>query len=121
MLYVDEFPSFTTEAFASLLPEARKYGLGLALFTQHLGLMPRAVLEAIVGNAGTMMAFRVGAHDAPFIATQFGNLAPDDLLRLPNYHAYAQLMIDGTKSRAFSIATCPPAIGGSNSRATRDG
>ena len=111
MLYVDEFPSFTTEAFASLLPEARKYRLGLSLFTQHRSLMQPVVLDSIMGNAGTMVVFRVGTQDAPALATQLGDIAPSDLLRLPNHHAYAQLMIDGQKSRAFSVMTCPPTIG----------
>jgi hypothetical protein len=119
MLYVDEFPSFTTEAFASLLPEARKYGLALSLFTQHRSLMQPAVLDAIMGNVGTMIAFRVGAQDTPYLATQLGDVMPADLLRLPNYHAYVQLMVDGSKSRAFSMETCPPAIGGGDSGATR--
>jgi type IV secretory pathway TraG/TraD family ATPase VirD4 len=119
MLYVDEFPSFTTEAFASLLPEARKYGLGLSLFTQHRSLMQPAVLDAIMGNAGTMIAFRVGAQDAPFLATHLGDIASADLLRLPNYHAYVQLMMDGQKSRAFSMHTGTPRIGQRDSKATR--
>lgn len=119
MLAVDEFPSFTTEAFASLLPEARKYGLGLSLFTQHRSLMQPAVLDAIMGNVGTMIAFRVGAQDAPYLATQLGDIAPSDLLRMPNYHAYVQLMIEGQKSRAFSMRTCPLAIGRNDSEATR--
>jgi hypothetical protein len=119
MLYVDEFPSFTTEAFASLLPESRKYGLALSLFTQHRSLMQPAVLDAIMGNVGTMIAFRVGAQDAPYLATQLGDVAQSDLLRLPNYHAYVQLMVDGQKSRAFSMQTCPPPIGRNDSEATR--
>jgi hypothetical protein len=120
MLYVDEFPSFTTEAFASLLPEARKYALALSLFTQHMSLMQPAVLDAIMGNVGTMIAFRLGAQDAPYLAAQLGDIAPSDLLRLPNYHAYVQLMINGQKSRAFSMRTCPANISEDDIGLTRD-
>ena len=108
MLYVDEFPSFTTEAFASLLPEARKYGLGLTLAHQHLSQMQTAVFDAVMGNVGTIIGFRVGAQDAPQVARQLGDVLPADLIRLPNHHAYVQLMIDGEKSRAFSMQTWPP-------------
>lgn len=108
MLHVDEFPSFTTEAFASLLPEARKYGLGLTLAHQHLSQMAVQVQDAVMGNAGTMIAFRVGAQDAPTIARQLDVGTPADLIRLPNHNAYIQLLIDGQKSRAFSMRTWPP-------------
>ena len=110
MLLVDEFPSFTTEAFASLLPEARKYGLSLTLAHQHVSQMERPIFDAVIGNVGTLIAFRVGAQDAPEIARQLGNLPPGDLITLPNHHAYVQLMIDGQKSRAFSMQTWPPPI-----------
>lgn len=116
MLHVDEFPSFTTEAFASLLPEARKYGLGLTLAHQHLSQMGAAVLDAVLGNVGTVIAFRVGAQDAPQIARQLSDVSPDDLIRLPNHHAYAQLMIDGEKSRAFSMRTWPAPMGSGDIR-----
>ena len=107
-LLIDEFPSFTTEAFASLLPEARKYGLSLTLAHQHISQVERPVFDAVLGNVGTVIAFRVGAQDAPQIARQLGDVLPEDLIRLPNHHAFAQLMIDGEKSRAFSMRTWPP-------------
>ena len=110
MLHVDEFPSFTTEAFASLLPESRKYGLGLTLLHQHVSQLQRPVFDAVLGNAGTMIAFRVGAQDASEISRQLGDVSPADLIRLPNHHAYVQLMIDGEKSRPFSMRTWPPPI-----------
>jgi type IV secretory pathway TraG/TraD family ATPase VirD4 len=111
ILAVDEFPSFTTEAFASLLPEARKYGLSLTLVHQHVSQMERGIYDAVMGNVGTVIAFRVGAQDAPEIARQLGDVLPEDLTRLPNHHAYVQLMVDGHKSRAFSMRTWPPLIG----------
>jgi hypothetical protein len=105
MLLVDEFPSFTTEAFASLLPEARKYGIGLTLAHQSISQVVRPVFDAVLGNAGSMIAFRVGAQDAPAIGRQLGDVAPLDLVRLPNHHAFVQLMIDGRKTRPFSMRT----------------
>lgn len=111
MLHVDEFPSFTTEAFASLLPEARKYGLGLTLVHQHVSQVERGIFDAVLGNVGTVIAFRVGAQDAPEISRQLGDVLPDDLIRLPNHHAYVQLMIDGQKTRPFSMRTWPAPIG----------
>jgi hypothetical protein len=81
--------------------------------------MQPPVLDAIIGNVGTMIAFRMGAQDAPYLAIQLGDIAATDLLRLPNYHAYVQLMVNGQKSRAFSMMACPPAIGGSDGGATR--
>lgn len=108
MLHIDEFPSFTTEAFASLLPEARKYGLSLTLAHQHISQVERPVFDAILGNAGTVIAFRLGAQDAPDFARQLGDVSETDLTRLPNQQAYVQLMIDGQKSRPFSMRTWPP-------------
>lgn len=105
MLYVDEFPSFTTQAFADLMPEARKYGLGLILAHQHVSQMDSNVFDAVLGNTGTMIAFRVGANDAPLIARQLGDVSNHDLITLPNYHALVQMMIDGRKSPAFSART----------------
>jgi type IV secretory pathway TraG/TraD family ATPase VirD4 len=108
MLHIDEFPSFTTEAFANLLPEARKYGLSLTLAHQHVSQVDRPVFDAILGNAGTVIVFRLGAQDAPEFARQLGDVSEIDLTRLPNRQAYVQLMIDGQKSRPFSMQTWPP-------------
>jgi hypothetical protein len=108
MLHIDEFPSFTTEAFASLLPEARKYGLGLTLIHQSISQVPRPIFDAVLGNVGSMIVFRVGAQDAPELCRQLGDVTEHDLIRLPNHHAYVQLMIDGQKSRPFSMRTVLP-------------
>lgn len=107
-LLIDEFPSFTTEAFATLLPEARKYGLSLMIAHQHISQVEQPVFDAVLGNAGTMIAFRNGAQDAPEISRQLDGVAASDLIRLPNHHAYIQLMIDGQKTRSFSMRTWPP-------------
>jgi type IV secretory pathway TraG/TraD family ATPase VirD4 len=105
MLYVDEFHSFTTSAFASMLSEVRKYGLGVTLAHQHIVQADKTVFEAIMGNVGSMMAFRLGALDAPTISQQFGTVAVSDLVNLPNYRAFVQLMVDGEKSQPFTATT----------------
>lgn len=103
MFYVDEFHSFTTSAFAAMLAEVRKYGLGVTLAQQHIVQAERPVFEAIMGNVGSILAFRVGALDAPLLCAQFGDLTVSDLTNLPNYRAFMQLMIDGEKTKPFTI------------------
>lgn len=106
-LHIDEFPSFTTEAFASLLPEARKYGLSLTLAHQHISQVERPVFDAVLGNAGTMIVFRLGAQDAPEFSRQLGEVSALDLTRVPNRQAYVQLMVEGQKTKPFSMRTWP--------------
>lgn len=102
-LYVDEFQSFTTLAFAEMLPELRKSGIGMILAHQHLAQLQADVLHAVLGNVGSLVAFRVGAEDAPAIARE---LQPKfdalDLMSLPNRRFYARLMIEGEPSIPFS-------------------
>jgi len=106
-LYVDEFHSFTTGAFADMLSELRKFRLGLVLSHQHTSQLAPNVLEAILGNAGTLMTFRLGATDAAIFAKQLGGYVPAarDLINLPNYEIYAKLMVDGAQCRTFSART----------------
>jgi len=102
-LYIDEFQTFTTLAFASLMPELRKYGVGLTLAHQHLHQLEAEIRHAVLGNAGTLIAFRLGPEDASVISRE---LQPTfdvlDLLNLPNHAFYAKLMIEGMPSRPFS-------------------
>lgn len=109
-LYIDEFHSFTTEAFADMLSELRKYGLGLVLAHQHASQLGQGVLDAILGNVGTWVVFRVGATDAPILAKQLAaaTLQPRDLINLPNYETFVKLMIDGRQGRVFSAQTPSP-------------
>ena len=107
MLYVDEFHSFTTTAFAGMLSEVRKYGVAVTLAHQHILQADRTVFEAIMGNVGSMLAFRVGALDAPTIAAQMQGVTVVDLVGLPNHQAYAQVMVGGRKGKVFSVETRP--------------
>ncbi len=111
MLYVDEFHSFTTSAFAGMLSEMRKYGLGITLAHQHIVQTDKQVFEAVMGNVGSLMVFRVGAQDAPTFARQLHTIEVRDLINLPNHRAFVQLMVSGQKARVFSADTWPAIIG----------
>lgn len=105
-LYADEFQTFTTLAFADLLSELRKYGLGVVLAHQHFHQLEPEVRHAVLGNAGTLIAFRVGPEDAHLLAEEFQpTFGVLDLLNLPNRHFYLKLMIDGAPSKPFSATT----------------
>jgi len=108
-LYVDEFQNFATEAFANILSEARKYRLDLVLAHQYIAQMPEVVRDAVFGNVGTLVCFRVGAADAEFLEKEFEPVfTMNDLVNLDKYHIYLKLMIDGVASRAFSATTLQP-------------
>ncbi|MDJ0977250.1 MAG: hypothetical protein QNI87_01810 [Erythrobacter sp.] len=106
-VYADEFHAFTTGSVADLLSETRKYALGLCASHQFLTQADKAVVDAIIGNAGTLISLRIGAQDAPLIARQFGDIEPRYFPQLPNYRGFAQLMVDGHKRKAFSFSTLP--------------
>ena len=112
-LYVDEFQNFATDSFANILSEARKYRLNLIVAHQYTAQLSNengtAVRDAVFGNVGTMIIFRVGADDADFLEKEFEpEFMAQDLVNLPNYHVYLKLMIDGVTSRPFSASTLPP-------------
>lgn len=108
-LYVDEFQNFATEAFVTILSEARKYRLCLVLAHQYIAQMEEVVRDAVFGNVGTIIAFRVGAPDAEFLEREFEpEIKMNDLVNLPKYNIYLKLMIDGVTSRPFAAATLPP-------------
>jgi len=105
-VYVDEFQSFTTLALANMLSEMRKYRVAFTVAHQYLHQLEPEVRHAVLGNAGTIVAFRVGAEDAPYLAQEFyGAFEVADLVQLPNYHIYLKLMIDGAPSTPFSAVT----------------
>ena len=108
-VYLDEFQTFTTRSLATMLAELRKYGVSLTLAHQYLSQLDPEIRDAILGNAGTIMSFRLGLTDAEFLAKEFyPEFGPGDLVALPNYQAYLKLMIDGVVSRPFSAETVPP-------------
>ncbi len=101
-LYVDEFHAFTTEALADMLSELRKYGLSLTLANQYLAQIEDPVLNAVFGNAGTLISFRAGALDAPLLARHMVNTEPKDIVSLPNYQMFIRLMVNGERTSAFT-------------------
>ncbi len=105
-LFVDEFQNFVTQSFATILSEARKYRLNLTLAHQYLDQLTDVVRDAVFGNVGTLVSFRVGNPDAEHLGKQF-EVRPEDLQNLPAYNIYLKLMIDGTQSKAFSAITFP--------------
>ena len=108
-LYVDEFQNFATESFADILSEARKYRLDLIVAHQYIGQLEETVRDAIFGNIGTMITFRVGAADAEFLEKEFEPVfMMNDLVNLAKYDIYLKLMIDGVSGDAFSATSLPP-------------
>jgi len=108
-LYVDEFQNFATESFVNILSEARKYRLCLTLGHQYIAQMEETVRDAVFGNVGTLVSFRVGAEDAEYLEKEFTpEFTAADLVNLPKYHIYLKLMIDGIAGRPFSAITLPP-------------
>jgi type IV secretory pathway TraG/TraD family ATPase VirD4 len=109
-VYVDEFQSFTTLALANMLSELRKYRVGFTVAHQYLNQLEPDVRHAVLGNAGSIVSFRVGVEDAPYLVREFQPKFEElDLLQLPNYRIYLKLMIDGTPSKPFSAITLEPA------------
>jgi DNA helicase HerA-like ATPase len=92
-----------------MLLELRKYALGIVATTQFSSRLDDTVREALFGNVGTIISFRVGATDAAILAKQFGSDVPEprDLVGLANYEFFVKLMIDGTQSKPFSARTLP--------------
>lgn len=108
-LYVDEFQNFATESFANILSEARKYRLDLILGHQYITQMEETVRDAVFGNVGTIVSFRVGAEDAEWLEKEFSpEFTAGDLVNLAKYNIYLKLMIDGIAGSPFSARTLKP-------------
>lgn len=109
-LYVDEFQSIATENFSILLAESRKFGMGLVLANQFLSQINRLrILDAIFGNVGTLISFRLGLEDAQIMGSQFmPDFTVQDLCNLPNYYAVMRANIDGQRTDPCTIKTVLP-------------
>jgi hypothetical protein len=109
MLFVDEFQSFADKSFAEILSEARKYKLGLTIAHQYIEQMEEEVRDAVFGNVGTMITFRVGSYDAEVLEKEFAPVfTAEDLVNLGLRQIYLKLMIDNVSSQPFSATTLPP-------------
>jgi len=108
-MYIDEFQNFATPSFAEILSEARKYRLSLIVAHQFIEQLDETVRDAIFGNIGTMIIFRVGAPDALFMEKEFfPTFEPEDLVAIQKFHIYLKLMVDGVATDPFSAATLAP-------------
>ncbi len=108
-LYVDEFQNFSTDSFASILSEARKYRLNVIVANQFTTQLTDEIKDAVFGNIGTIVSFRVGTNDAEFLSKYFSPIFDiHDLQRVPNYHSITRMLIGGVPTQPFSMATLPP-------------
>jgi hypothetical protein len=102
-LYVDEFQNFTTDTFATILSEARKYRLNLNITNQYIAQLSEHIRDAVIGNAGTMITYRIGAADAEFMAKEFPGVTIDDMVNLERFTTYVKELIDATPTLPFSM------------------
>jgi hypothetical protein len=108
-LYVDEFQNFATDAFETILSEARKYRLNLVLANQFMTQLTDSIREAIIGNIGTVISGRIGITDAEILQKKFApTFDAEDLTKLPNYQTITSVLINGVPSAAFSMTLIPP-------------
>jgi len=108
-LYIDEFQNFSTDSFATIFAEARKYRLDLTLAHQYINQLNDKVKDSIFGNIGTLISFRVGPEDAEFLEKYFSpDFTKEDLINLSNYNFYIKLMVDGVLTKGFSGINLPP-------------
>lgn len=108
-LFVDEFQNFATPSFANILSEARKYRLSLIMAHQYVMQLDEIVANAVFGNVGTIVTFRVGGSDAEVLVKEFTpTFTEEDIVNLPKFHVLMKLMIDGVASQPFSAATMGP-------------
>jgi len=105
-LYMDEFQNFTTDSISTILAEARKYRLNLILAHQFIGQLTEKIRDAVFGNTGSIVSFRVGPEDAKFLVKYFEPVFNEsDLINIDNRHAYAKLLINGATTVPFNIVT----------------
>ena len=118
-LYVDEFQNFATTSFIKILSEARKYRLCLTLANQYMAQIDQQVQSAILGNAGTLISFLVGAEDGKILEREFGEkFTESDLVGLSNYQIIIKLGIEGLTSDPFFATTLPLALSKNQNRET---
>lgn len=111
-LYIDEFQNFTTDSISTILSEARKYRLNLIMAHQFIAQLTEKIRDAVFGNVGSIISFRVGATDAEFLVKQFTPVFNEnDLVNIDNFNAYAKILINGQTSKPFNIKTLLPEKG----------
>jgi hypothetical protein len=107
-LYVDEFQNFSTDSFATIMSEARKYHLNLIVANQFTTQLTQEIRDAVFGNMGTIVAFRIGQNDVESLGKYFQpTFDSDDLLRVPNYNTIVRTLVGGVPTQPFSMVTLP--------------
>jgi hypothetical protein len=105
-LYIDEFQNFTTDSIAVILSEARKYRLNLIIAHQFIAQLPEKIRDAVFGNVGSIISFRIGAADAEFLVKQFEPVFKEqDLINIDNFNAYVKLLVHGETAKPFNMKT----------------
>jgi TraM recognition site of TraD and TraG len=107
-LYADEFQNFATESFASILSEARKYKLSLVIARQFLGQLPEPLRQAVLGNVDTVLSFRIGAEDAPFIGKELGLHNASTLTDTGNFRAWVKTLYNGVPTDPHHVKMREP-------------
>lgn len=111
-VYIDEFQNYATDSIATILSEARKYRLSMVMANQFISQLDEKVRDAVFGNVGNMIGFRVGPEDAEFMAKQFApQFDKDDIINTPNLHAVARIINRGAVTPSFSLKEIFPPIG----------
>ncbi|MEK7508501.1 MAG: TraM recognition domain-containing protein, partial [Patescibacteria group bacterium] len=122
-LYIDEFQNFITDSIATILAEARKYRLDLIIAHQYIGQLlagggvegkqgSSKIKDAVFGNVGTIISFRIGVDDAETMAKQFAPVLNEyDVMNIDKFHAYIRLLIKNAPSKPFTLKTLPPQKG----------
>ncbi len=115
-LFVDEFQNFSTDSFATIMSEARKFHLNLIVANQFTTQLTEEIRDAVFGNIGTIIAFRIGQNDVEILSRYFQPVFNgDDLLRIPNYNTIVRTLISGVPTQPFSMASLPT-LGNPNDR-----
>ncbi len=115
-LYIDEFQNFTTNSIAQILSEARKYSLNLIIAHQYIGQLSKGqdteIKDAVFGNVGTMISFKIGSEDAEFLVKEFAPVFNEyDLVNIDKGTAYVKLLVDNSSTKPFSLKTIWPLLG----------
>ncbi|HBA36423.1 TPA: hypothetical protein DCZ15_00950 [Candidatus Falkowbacteria bacterium] len=115
-LYIDEFQNFTTNSICQILSEARKYALNLVIAHQYIGQLSKGqnteIKDAVFGNVGTMVTFKIGSEDAEFLVKEFAPVFNEyDLINIDKGTAYIKLLVDNSATRPFSLKTAWPLLG----------
>ncbi len=114
-LHIDEFQNVSTPAIASILSEARKYKLSLTVVHQFIAQLDQNIKDAVFGNVGSIVTFRVGTEDAQFLEQQYAPVfSAKDIMNVPNYNAFLRILVNGVPTKPFSMATMPPIVSDPN-------